>query len=723
MPDPSSRISVLLPLPLGGRYDYQVTLESDYPPGAVIEVPFGGRKVTGVVWGPGEGIIPDSKLKTAGSVLPLPLMTASLRQFVDRVAAYTLTSPGAVLRMVLNTPKAFSPERGHFLYKIPSDGPIFLKSPIRQRIINFLADGAKRSISEIAQNVGCSSGLIKTMAKAGELVPIAAPPAAPFSRPKTNTNIIFSPPQERAAQVLRETMREGTFSATLLEGVTGSGKTEVYFEAIAAVIAQEQQSLVLLPEIALTTQWLDRFVARFGVKPAIWHSDLSAAQRRITWRAIAEGGAPVVIGARSALFLPFPDLGLIVVDEEHEAAYKQEDGVIYHARDMAVLRAHIAKHPIILVSATPSLETLANVEADKYRRLHLPNRHGNAQLPHITAVDMRKYPPPRGHFLSPPLAQALQQNFEQKGQSLLFLNRRGYAPLTLCRSCGHRLQCPNCTAWLVEHRQINRLQCHHCGYALRIPQTCPQCQAVDSFTACGPGVERLAEEAAILLPKARIALMTSDNIANAAAAEGLIHDMIHGKIDLLIGTQIIAKGHHFPALTLVGIVDADLGLAGGDLRAAERTFQLLNQVAGRAGREDRPGQVFLQTYDPSQPVIAALAEGSEENFLTQEMNARKAATMPPYGKLAALILSASNEKLVDQACRDLAAKIPHEEGIIILGPAPAPLAILRRRHRRRFLLKSAKNLSLQSVIKKWIKEIRLPRTVRLQVDIDPYSFL
>lgn len=717
-----SRISVLLPLPLAGYYDYRIPAGMEYAPGAIIEVPFGGRSAIGVVWGAGEGVLADSKLKPAGAALPLTPMTPILRQFIDRVAAYTLSPPGAVLRMALSSPKSLLPVRSSVSYKLSPDNNLPAKNPARLRVARLLSDGTARSATEIAQTLGCSTSLIKAMVKSNEIISLPVEPPSPFLKPFVASHIIFSAAQTSAATALQQTMQEDAFSATLLEGVTGSGKTEVYYEAIAAAVAQGRQSLVLLPEIALTAQWLDRFVAHFGVRPAIWHSDLSPAQRRITWRAVADGKAPVVIGARSALFLPFSDLGLIVVDEEHEAAYKQEEGVIYNARDMAVLRAHLGRHPVILVSATPSLETLVNVKNGKYRRLHLPNRHGSAELPEINAIDMRRAPPPRGRFLSHTLIEALKQNLEAKEQSLLFLNRRGYAPLTLCRACGYRVQCPNCTAWLVEHRQAGRLQCHHCGYAARMPSNCPQCQATDSFAPCGPGVERLAEEALALLPNARIATMTSDSLSSPTAAETLIKDMINGNLDILVGTQIIAKGHHFPHLTLVGVVDADLGLAGGDLRAAERTFQLLSQVSGRAGRETRPGRVFLQTYEPNHPVIAALVAGDEKGFLHQEIEARQAAAMPPYGKLASLILSATDEQLVDQACRSLAAVAPHGDGITVLGPAPAPLAILRKRHRRRFLLKSAKNLALQPIIQNWVETVRLPRLVRLQIDIDPYSF-
>jgi primosomal protein N' (replication factor Y) len=484
-----------------------------------------------------------------------------------------------------------------------------------------------------------------------------------------------------------------------------------------------RQAVVLLPEIALTGQWLERFERRFGARPAEWHSDLTATERRVAWRAIASGEARVVVGARSALFLPYPELGLIVVDEEHEVAYKQEDGVAYQARDKAEQRGHIAKIPVILASATPSLETLQNVAAGRYGVLHLPDRHAGAALPRVGAIDLRRDRPARQRWLSPALVGALEQTLANGEQALLFLNRRGYAPLTLCRGCGYRLACPNCTAWLVEHRLLGRLQCHHCGHQARLPEVCPQCAAAGSFAACGPGVERLAEEATVLFPTARIAMLTSDTMGGPRAAAAMIERIARHEVDLLIGTQIVAKGHHFPMLTLVGVVDADLGLAGGDLRAAERTFQLLHQVAGRAGRAERPGQVLLQTYDPEHPVMQALVAGDRDRLVAHEMAERQAAGMPPFGRLAALILSSHDVERLDRTARDLARLAPSGSGISVLGPAPAPLALLRGRHRRRFLMKCRRDIAPQPLIRHWLSRIKLPGTVRLQIDIDPYSFL
>jgi len=518
-------------------------------------------------------------------------------------------------------------------------------------------------------------------------------------------------------------VKAAEYRTTLLDGVTGAGKTEVYFEAIAATLRRGKQALVLVPEIALTSQWLERFEQRFGARPAQWHSDLGQALRRSTWRAVSQGKAPVVIGARSALFLPFPDLGLIVVDEEHETSFKQEEGVVYHARDMAVVRAHLAGVPIVLASATPSLETVVNVDNGRYSSLHLPVRHGGAELPEIDAVDMRGDGPPAGKWMSGAVIQRLRATMEAGQQAMLFLNRRGYAPLTLCRACGHRMECPHCSAWLVEHRRAGRLMCHHCGFATQLPDACPACEAEDKFAACGPGVERLAEEVAEIVPEARVAVMASDTITSPSAAAELVTKMTNREIDVLIGTQIVAKGHHFPLLTFVGVIDADLGLGGGDLRAAERTYQVLSQVAGRAGRAAHRGHVTLQTYMPDHPVMKALVAGDREGFVAQEKAARLEHSMPPFARLAGIIVSGEDERAVAQTAAALGRSSPRGEDVGVLGPAPAPLAILRGKHRQRLLMRARRGADIQAILRKWLSQTKPPNKVRVQVDIDPISFL
>ena len=726
--DRAARVRVLLPLPLPAPYDYRVPEGGAFNPGDFVAVPLGRRQVTGVVWDdappPGETIDP-ARLKDVIGALPAPPLPAVARRLVDWVANYTMAPRGAVLRMAMSVPAALEPPKAIVAWRAIGTAAAGVRlTPARRRVLAVLADGPPRPGSELAREAGVGPGVVKAMADAGLLSAVALPPPPAYGRPDGDRpGPGLSPPQAQAAETLVAKVEQGGFSATLIDGVTGSGKTEVYFEAVAATLRAGRQALVLLPEIALSTQWLQRFRARFGAAPAVWHSDLTGAERRTAWRAVADGSARVVVGARSALFLPYPDLGLIVVDEEHDGAYKQEDGVVYQARDMAVVRAHLGDVPVLLVSATPSLETVQNVAGGRYGAVHLPGRHAGAALPDIAAIDLRADRPPRQSFLSPTLRAALAATLAAGEQAMLFLNRRGYAPLTLCRTCGHRLQCPRCTAWLVEHRLAGRLMCHHCGYEARLPTACPACSAEGTLAACGPGVERLAEEVAELMPQARVEVMTSDTVMGPASAEAFLRRMQEPPIDLLIGTPLGAQGHHFPMLTLVGVVDADLGRHGGDLRAAERTYQLLHQVAGRAGRAAHAGRVLLQTFDPAHPVMQALVAGDRERFLAREAAERRDAGMPPFGRLVAFILSAADPELVDDAARMLARAAPRGDGLTILGPAPAPLAVLRGRHRRRFLLKCRRDLAPQPVVRRWLAQARLPSGVRLQIDVDPYSFL
>jgi primosomal protein N' (replication factor Y) len=670
--------------------------------------------------------VAKTRLKDIGGTLPAPPFPEVSRRFVAWVADYTLAPEGAVLKMAMSVPDALTPAPPTTGYvRNPALSPSLKLTAARRRVLEVAGEGPPRIAAEIAREAGVGAGVVKALADLGALV--AKPlPAKVFARPdETRAGPTLSPEQSVAAGDLALKTAQGGFSVTVLDGVPGAGKTEVYFQAVAAALAAGRQALVLLPEIALGAQWLRRFRARFGALPAVWHSDVPQALRRATWRAVAEGTARVVFGARSALFLPYPELGLVVVDEEHDASYKQEEGVIYNARDMAVVRARLGSIPVVLVSATPALETVVNVTAGRYAVRHLPDRHGGARMPEVARVDMRAEKLPAGRWLSAPLKEALAGALADGEQAMLFLNRRGYAPLTLCRGCGYRMRCPNCSAWLVEHRGNKgaRLRCHHCGFAAALPERCPNCQAEGKFAACGPGIERLEEEARAAFPAARIALAASDTLAGPEAAALLVRRVEDGEIDLLIGTQIVAKGYHFPKLTLVGVVDADLGLAGGDLRAAERTYQLLYQVAGRAGRGERPGRVILQTYMPEHPVMEALAASARERFLAAETEARREAAMPPFGRLVALIVSGKKEAEVERAARALAQVAPNEKGVRVLGPAPAPLALLRGRHRRRLLLKAPRALAVQSLLRAWLARVPLPRSVRVQADVDPYSFL
>ncbi len=719
------RVRVIVMNSALGPLDYRVPEGMAVEPGSIVAAPLGPRQLVGIVWEPER--LPTTEIE-AGRLRPLlhafdaPPIPAPLRRLIEWTADYYLSPLASVLRMALPSSGALEGARAITEYRATGNVPDRL-TPQRAQALERIGE-RQGLISELAIVAGVSDGIIRGLVKTGAIEPVEVSIDDPYPDPDPD----FAPPALETAQAdvaatLRETVAGTAFAPFLLDGVTGSGKTEVYFEAVAEAIRKGRQALVLLPEIALTEPFLKRFAARFGCDPLPWHSGLRQSQRRRAWRAIAGGEAKVVVGARSSLFLPYAKLGLIVVDEAHEASFKQEDGVQYHARDAAVMRGHFEGIPVVLASATPAIETRYMVESGTYRELKLPDRFGGAKLPDMAALDLLKDPPPRGRWLAPTLVVELEKNLDAEEQSLLFLNRRGYAPLTLCRHCGYRFQCPNCTAWMVEHRFTHRLACHHCGHVMPAPQACPECAEEDSLVACGPGVERIADEVAALFPDARTAVVTSDTIWSPAKAAEFVARMEAGEIDIVIGTQLVTKGYHFPNLTLVGIVDADLALSGGDLRAAERTFQQIRQAAGRAGRGEKPGRVLVQSHDPGAPVISALVSGDIEGFYSAETEARRLAGMPPFGRLAAIIVSSEDQAAAAAAARAIGRAAPRVENMIVLGPAPAPLAMLRGRHRHRLLIHAARAVPVQEVIRNWLSGVDLPRGVRVAVDVDPYSFL
>ena len=708
-----------------GALDYAVPDGMVLGPGDIVEVPLGPRRIVGVVWEADRWAareVPDAKLRAVAATFAVPPVTAPLRRLIEWTGAYYMAAPAAVLRMALSVPSALIEAPTLVEYRLATKVPGNLTA-LRAAAVERLV-GRQGSVRELARHGTVSEGVIRGMAKAGLLTPIAVsadtPPPVPdpdFAAP------ILSYEQAVAAEDIARAVAANTFAPFLLDGVTGSGKTEVYFEGIATAISAGGQALILVPEIALTAPWLARFGARFGCAPVAWHSDLRGSERRRTWRSVASGDARVVVGARSALFLPFANLRLIVVDEAHDSSFKQDDGVQYHGRDVAVMRASLEQATVVLATATPAIETQVQVARGRYVELKLPSRFGGAQLPAISTIDLRINPPPRGHWLSPSLIAALRETHVAGEQSLLFLNRRGYAPLTLCRTCGERIECPQCTAWLVEHRLTARLQCHHCGYSLPVPPRCPSCDAEHSLVACGPGVERVAEEVARILPDLRVALVTSDTIFSPARAAALVAAVEAHEIDLLIGTQLVTKGYHFPDLTLVGVVDADLGLAGGDLRAGERTFQQIAQVAGRAGRGSKPGRVLLQTHQPDARIMRALVDYDAAGFYAAETDARRDLGLPPFGRLAGVVVSGEDAAAVNLVARDLGRSAPRSDGLAVLGPAPAPLAMLRGRHRVRLLVHARRSVDLQGVVAAWIENVTIPASVRVTIDIDPYNFL
>ena len=708
-----------------GPLDYKVPEGLRVEPGSVVECPLGPRTVIGIVWEaerlPGTEV-PAEKLRPLRGILPVPPLSAPLRRLIEWTADYYVASLAGVARMALSSGGALKGPATMTEYRLTGGLPERM-TPQRQAAIDAL-DGEQANIRELSGIAGVSEGVLRGLVNQGVLEPVEVDCDRPYDTARPDfVQVDLSDEQQAVSDVFSAAVRKRDFAPFLLDGVTGSGKTETYFEPVAEALRMGRQVLVLLPEIALTENFLHRFEERFGAAPILWHSSLKSTERRRAYRAVCEGSAQVVVGARSALYLPFAKLGLIVVDEAHETSFKQEDGVRYNARDVAVMRGHFEKVPVILASATPALESLQMAESGIYEKVDLPSRFGGAELPAIELIDLTEEKPPHGMWLAQRLVDGIEERLERGEQSLLFLNRRGYAPLTLCRNCGFRYQCPNCSAWLVEHRFTRRLACHHCGHEAPAPQACTECGEPDCLVACGPGVERIADEVAERLPQARVFVATSDTLNSPGRAAEFIAAVEAREIDVIVGTQLVTKGFHFPELTLVGVVDADLGLEGGDLRAGERTYQQVAQVAGRAGRGSKPGEVLIQTRHPEAPVIAALAAGDRDAFYSAETEMRREAGAPPFGRWASIIISSEDDGEAREASNRLGAFRPDVADCMILGPAPAPMALLRGRYRYRFLINARRSVQLQHVIRRWLTQVDHPAGVRVTVDIDPYSFV
>ncbi|MCA0422973.1 MAG: primosomal protein N' [Proteobacteria bacterium] len=720
---------VLVPVAVPTAYSYRIPSGMAVQPGDTVQVPLGTRSTIGVVWAVSNR--GGDNLKPVEGRHDVPSMRPEMRRFIEWIAQWTLSAPGMVAKMALRDPDAVGPEKPKLGVHATGIAPQRL-TPARARVLAAAEGGLVWRKGALAEAASVSTGVIDGLVDDGALS-VTALPAEPVALPPDPAHFrqVLTADQSNATATLAATVAERSFSVTLLEGVTGSGKTEVYFEAIAEALRRGRQVLVLMPEIALTSAFIGRFEQRFGVPPAEWHSGVGGGRRDRLWRAVAAGEAKVVIGARSALMLPFTDLGLIVVDEEHEAAYKQGDGVRYNARDMAVVRGRIEGAAVVLASATPSVETRVNADQGRYRHVGLPDRFGGAVLPDLSAVDLRRHSPPPGRWISPPLERMARETLAAGEQVLFFLNRRGFAPLTLCNRCGHRWQCPNCTAWLVEHRFRRALVCHHCGHTERRPPVCTACGAEDDVRPVGPGVERLAEEVASLFPDARTIVLSSDFPGGTERLRRELQAIAEGEFDIIVGTQLVAKGHNFPLLTLAGVIDADIGLANADPRAGERTFQLLTQVTGRAGRHARPGRGVIQTHQPDHPVIEAILRNDRAGFYAAEIENRRIGGLPPFGRLASVLVSAKDRTVAEEAARRLAqaghrlvADAPAFTEITVLGPAEPPIAVIRGRHRMRLILKSPRSVDLQRFLRAMIAEAGPMRNgARLDVDVDPMSFL
>ncbi|MBF0665691.1 MAG: primosomal protein N' [Brevundimonas sp.] len=716
--------SILIPLPVPEAFDYEVPDGMALARGDQAAVPLGPRLVRGIVAEVRETTGSNRRLKAVAERLEEPALPERTVDFVEWAARWTLSAPGEMAAAALKGLRAPRPRPERRVRRVGDRQPA-RATPARTAVLEAIGERSMPG-PELARAAGVSSGVVKGLVDEGVLEVVEIEAVAAFDAPDPDhAPAALNPDQAAAAEAIAAAVQGGGFAPFLLDGVTGSGKTEAYLEAAARALRAdpEAQVLILLPEIALTQALIERIATRFGAAPAEWHSGVAPPRRRQVWEAVRAGRCSIVVGARSALFLPYARLRLVVVDEEHDGSFKQEEGLVYHGRDLAVARARIEGATVVLASATPSLETLWNARQGRYGWLRLAARHGAAVLPTIELLDLRTAPPDPQTWLSQPLREAVGETLARGEQSLLFLNRRGYAPVVLCRACGHRLTAPDTDSWLVEHRYTGRLVCHLTGFSMPRPRHCPSCGAEDSLVAVGPGVERVEEEVRQLFPEARTAVFSSDTVPDGRSAGALIQAMAEGEIDILVATQAAAKGHNFPRLTLVGVVDADLGLRGGDLRAAERTFQLLTQAAGRAGRAERPGRAILQTWTPEHPVLQALAAGDRDAFIEAEMAEREAAALPPYGRLAALILSGEKAEAVEAAARALAEAIPNAERLEVYGPADAPLALVRGRRRKRLLVRADRDVDLQGFLRAWLGRVKIPASVRLTVDVDPYSFL
>ena len=720
--DSARTAEVLLPLALGQAYSYLVPDGLMLEAGDFVVVPLGTRNMLGCVWALGKAAPGGRMLREVIRKCDAPALSETHRKFVDWLAAYYLEPAGNVLRMVMRVPAALDDPKSQMAWILGDAKPPKLTSQ-RQRVLEVAAQGFAMKTGELAEAAGVGTSVVKALGATGALKEVALPPHKRFAEPDLNAGgFSLSADQQEAAAILRQTVASRAHKVVLLDGVTGSGKTEVYFEAMAASLAAGKQVLLLLPEIALTEQFISRVERRFGCEPAQWHSDLKPRERERVWRAVGSGEAKFVVGARSALFLPWAKLGLIVVDEEHENAYKQDDGVPYHARDMAVLYGTLGKFPVVLSSATPSLESLVNVDRGRYGLVKLRDRHGRPELPETSLIDMTAEKLEPGQWLSQRLIAETAATLQAGDQALLFLNRRGFAPLTLCRACGHRLNCPDCSAAMVEHRFRKQLVCHHCGHTEPTPKACPSCHEEGKLVAVGPGIERLAEETAKLFPDANIAILSSD-LSRGQSLRDTLRGLEDGTYDLVIGTQLVAKGHHFPHLTLVGVVDADLALESSDPRAGERTWALLAQVAGRSGRGVKPGHALVQTYLPQHPLMKALQRGDRDAYLEGEKKIREIAGLPPHGRLAGLVISGKEAIETERFAKAIANLAPPAEGVQVLGPAPAPIAMVRGRHRYRLLVKANRDVNLQAFLAAWLKDVKAKGSLSLQLDVDPYNFL
>ena len=659
-------INILLPLPFNQTFQYLCNDEEKVELGDFVLVPFKDKIVTGCIWENKSKLkkkLPKKKIRNIEKKLNFSPLNKQNRDFIDWVSNYTMNNLGSTLKLCLSIKQIFK----------------------------------KKKIEKIKdQSLNLSSD-----------------------------KFLLTKEQLNAKKYIFQKIDNKKFSTVVIDGVAGSGKTEVYFEAINKCLMEKKQVLVLLPEISMTTQWFDRFKKKFKTNPLLWHSDIKGSEKIKIWKSILEDNVNIVVGARSSLFLPFKNLGLIIIDEEHDQSFKQEEGIIYNARDMAVVRAKISNIPIILCSATLSIETKLNVLERKYDVVKLKQAYGEAGLPEVKIIDLGKNPPEKGMWLADEVHRELKKTIESGNQALFFLNRRGFAPYVFCNSCYKRILCPNCDVGLVFHKKIDNLICHHCGYKSLLENNkkiCKESEKKCDLFLYGPGVEKIYEEIKNKNKNLNIEILTSEEMQKKGKGETILRKFEREEINVIIGTQILAKGHHFPKLTLVVIVDADFGFIGGDLRAAEKTFQLLTQVSGRSGRSRLSGKVLIQSTMADNPILKKIKKFDLNGFFLEELNIRKESGLPPFKKLCSLMLISKNEKKLNDFCRKMKVNIEPSNEFEVLGPAPPFISYVRGKYRKRFIIRCAKNKNIQKFVSIWLKKLQTPFDLKVSIDIDPYNF-
>lgn len=718
-------VKILLPLPFNDGFIYFVKKEDDPKIGNIFSIPFGKKKIFGIIIKILDEIpnnIIESKIKFVEEKFKDFSIDPKLIEFFFWVANYNLTPAGLIAKLSIATFLNNSHKKStEIIIKINENYQFPSKvTKKRQKILNFLTN-SPQTLENIKKNTDLSLSLINKMTKDNLLIKEKHENIRKIKEITQNIdpNIFKLRQLSEKQQKIANQLPLENFQTSFLDGVTGSGKTEIYFYLISKILEQNSgQILFLLPEIILTTQLIRNFKDRFGFEAEIWHSKITSSKKEKIFHSIISGDIKILIGTRSALFLPFENLKAIIVDEEHDESFKQEDKVSYHGRDMAIVRAKIENIPVLLGSATPSLETYQNAISGKYKHLILTEKFSRNDDVKIEIIDLKKEKLEKNHFLSQKLLDQIALNLLDKKQSLLFLNKRGYASITICKNCGEIADCPNCSINITYHQKINRLICHHCGYNDSLPKKCSKCGAEDSFLLSGVGVEKIQEEINNKFPNARIALMTSDEIKDLDIAKKIIDQIMNDQIDIIIGTQMIAKGYHFPKLSLVGVIDGDASFYNNSLRTSERSYQLLTQIIGRAGREKYSGQVLIQSYNIKNPIFEYIIKQDRDKFLNQEIAQRKILNLPPFGKMAEIIANDFQPKIAIETLRKILKNTDFNKNVQILGPAPMAVTKIKNRYYYRLILNSKKNFNLQNYIQNITKGLKLQNSTRVKIIID-----